>query len=695
MADFDPKISIDLAASGLTVPVNTLNKLGEQDGSLTWNGNVFTGGGGASTWEELGNKPTSTVVQIDAAVTAVHSHTNKSVIDLISMQDNAPMWNGSPWPGGSGGTVDSIDWTNITGKPTASSTDIDLAVSNKHEHINFSLLETYTQTELDISGAISSSHTHTNKPVIDLLTDSSGILLYNGISIAGNMLKSIYDTNNDGIVDSATTLSGLTATVTQLNYLTGASSNIQSQINALSSITNFTGSAATYADVSTTYPTPSSGDMVIVLADENHSSSTTVYVYNGSSWIYSGPFNSELRTFTTDPIILSSEVTGTLSDTMLSTNVVLESDFSNTLANIDNAATLRHSHSNKVLLDTYDQTNANLTSAVTNIHSHSNKVLLDTYTQTNVNITDAIAKKHSHTNNTLLDAITSSFTTELKTIYDGYASSISGKQAALGFTPENIANKGAANGYAALDSGGKVLTSQLPAMSSTDELVKMSEVDTAGYLSSKLQYSITYSGNKLQLVNDSDTPGNSYYYGTNTSGVKGYFALPSAWDDITDGPTSTPTQIDDAVTKVHTHSNSSTLDKLSESGETGLPLWDGTPWPVDVSYVAGESLNKGDIVILTETNVLMRANQSNLDHIYRVVGLVMDPVITGQSVRVLHYGVLEYVSWDFSANLQAPQYLGTTGNLLTICPTEGFMLIVGMSVGNNKLFVNLSIPIVL
>lgn len=39
----------------------------------------------------------------------------------------------------------------------------------------------------------------------------------------------------------------------------------------------------------------------------------------------------------------------------------------------------------------------------------------------------------------------------------------SGKQANLGFTPENAANKGIANGYAGLDSGGKVPLAQLPA----------------------------------------------------------------------------------------------------------------------------------------------------------------------------------------------------------------------------------------
>lgn len=39
---------------------------------------------------------------------------------------------------------------------------------------------------------------------------------------------------------------------------------------------------------------------------------------------------------------------------------------------------------------------------------------------------------------------------------------VSGKQAALGFTPENTANKGVANGYADLDSSGKVPAARLP-----------------------------------------------------------------------------------------------------------------------------------------------------------------------------------------------------------------------------------------
>lgn len=49
----------------------------------------------------------------------------------------------------------------------------------------------------------------------------------------GDMKKSVYDTDNDGIVDSAETLNGLTASVAELNYVGGVTSNIQTQINGI------------------------------------------------------------------------------------------------------------------------------------------------------------------------------------------------------------------------------------------------------------------------------------------------------------------------------------------------------------------------------------------------------------------------------------------------------------------------------
>jgi hypothetical protein len=48
---------------------------------------------------------------------------------------------------------------------------------------------------------------------------------------SGDMTKAEYDTDNDGIVDAAETLSGLTATITELNYTDGVSAPIQTQID--------------------------------------------------------------------------------------------------------------------------------------------------------------------------------------------------------------------------------------------------------------------------------------------------------------------------------------------------------------------------------------------------------------------------------------------------------------------------------
>lgn len=44
----------------------------------------------------------------------------------------------------------------------------------------------------------------------------------------------------------------------------------------------------------------------------------------------------------------------------------------------------------------------------------------------------------------------------------GIDTAIGGKQASLGYTAENTANKNAASGYCGLDAGGRVATAQLP-----------------------------------------------------------------------------------------------------------------------------------------------------------------------------------------------------------------------------------------
>lgn len=125
--------------------------------------------------------------------------------------------------------------------------------------------------------------------------------------------------------------------------------------------------------------------------------------------------------------------------------------------------------------------------------------------------------------------------------------------------------KGAASGVASLDSSGKIPSSQLQVtfpvtsvatrtgdvtlakadvglgnVDNTSDANKPVSTATQTALNAKADETTTVTGatsltgggdlsanRTISLVNDSATPGNSYYYGTNSSGSKGYFSLPT------------------------------------------------------------------------------------------------------------------------------------------------------------------------
>lgn len=107
-------------------------------------------------------------------------------------------------------------------------------------------------------------------------------------------------------------IDGLTATITEINHLNGVSGNVQAQINALSSIGNFTTSVDNYAELGD-IADPAPQDMVIVLEDETKNGAPSIYIYNGTDWAFAGDFKGgEVRDFTTNPLNLTTESTGIL-----------------------------------------------------------------------------------------------------------------------------------------------------------------------------------------------------------------------------------------------------------------------------------------------------------------------------------------------------------------------------------------------
>lgn len=65
----------------------------------------------------------------------------------------------------------------------------------------------------------------------DLVTKKITISAAGGGGTDGDMYKVDYDTNSDGCVNKADTLDGLAASITELNYVSGVTSAIQTQIN--------------------------------------------------------------------------------------------------------------------------------------------------------------------------------------------------------------------------------------------------------------------------------------------------------------------------------------------------------------------------------------------------------------------------------------------------------------------------------
>jgi len=68
----------------------------------------------------------------------------------------------------------------------------------------------------------------------------------------------------------------------------------------------------------------------------------------------------------------------------------------------------------------------------------------------------------SGNNSGTLTSLTTTNKTSLLAAINELDSNIDGKEDSLGFTPENVSNKGNANGYASLDGSGKVPAAQLP-----------------------------------------------------------------------------------------------------------------------------------------------------------------------------------------------------------------------------------------
>lgn len=183
------------------------------------------------------------------------------------------------------------------------------------------------------------------------------------------------DTTNNCLVVKK--IDGQTATVAEINFLIGVKSNIQAQIDHLGKSMTMYGVFGTKADLlASTTPTPVDGNTAIVIADEdnNNKQMTYIYIASNSAWTQVAESSVTVRDFTTEPIDLATETTGTLHKSKIDTAIAR-------LADVLDKTTYRGTGDGIVKqadkLTGLTATIAALNQAVTDSHTHSNKTVLD------------------------------------------------------------------------------------------------------------------------------------------------------------------------------------------------------------------------------------------------------------------------------------------------------------------------------
>lgn len=167
---------------------------------------------------------------------------------------------------------------------------------------------------------------------------------------------------------------GLTIGVSDINtWLSGTSSNIQNQINSLTSslaaVTSgmeFRGKVATHANLSSLI-SPKNGDLAVVLADETQDNGRSLYVYSDvlTAWDFIGEFTffDKFIELTDTPssyvghngmVVKVDEINGKLIFSFISWSE-LQGKPSSSVADIDDAVTKKHEHVNKTVIDKFTE----------------------------------------------------------------------------------------------------------------------------------------------------------------------------------------------------------------------------------------------------------------------------------------------------------------------------------------------------
>lgn len=149
-----------------------------------------------------------------------HTHSNKTdCLDFLSDNGGTLNYKGEPISGGGGeyseGNGIAINSNVISAKLDTTTMEFsggNIKAKNSHTHSNKTLLDGYTQTNTSLSDAVAKKHEHANFEVLSSLSDSNGKLAYDG-NVVGSGLVTWQQNTLSGTKIAEITIEGNTTDV--------------------------------------------------------------------------------------------------------------------------------------------------------------------------------------------------------------------------------------------------------------------------------------------------------------------------------------------------------------------------------------------------------------------------------------------------------------------------------------------------
>lgn len=151
-------------------------------------------GRSGGTVQEVLNDISTDLITVESEA---HTHTNKeSCLDYLSDNNNVLNYRGQPISGGGGGSYTQGDGISISNNVISARLDSttmefsggNIKSKNSHTHANKTLLDGYTQTNTSLSDAVAKKHEHANFEVLSSLSDSNGKLAYDGNVVGAGLV---------------------------------------------------------------------------------------------------------------------------------------------------------------------------------------------------------------------------------------------------------------------------------------------------------------------------------------------------------------------------------------------------------------------------------------------------------------------------------------------------------------------------